>query len=89
MFLLGESARKDQNQLVVRRRARRVNPKNDNCHGGARTYHTPLGNGEERRECLERVLLNAVGTGGNEEGTQTIIAMQLGVTRPSKPKQKN
>jgi len=80
MFLLGESARKDQNQLVVRRRARRVNPKNDNCRGGD---HTPLGNGEERREWLERVLLNTVGTGGNEEG------MQLGVTRPSKPKQKN
>jgi len=25
----------------------------------------------------------------DEEGTQTIIAMQLGVTRPTKPKQKN
>ena len=27
------------------------------CCGGARTYHTPLGNVEERRECLKRVAL--------------------------------
>ena len=31
--------------------------KNYKVDGGARTYHTPLGNGEERRECLKRVAL--------------------------------
>ena len=81
--------RKRKGGARKRRNSKKTATKNNNCRGGARTYHTPLGNGEERRECLERVLLNAVGTGGNEEGTQTIIAMQLGVTHPSKPKQKN
>ena len=44
--------------------------KNNNCRGGARIVDTPLGNGEEQRECLKRALLN-VGTGGNEDGASS------------------
>ena len=32
--------------------------KNDNCLGGARVVHTPLGKGEERRECLKHAVFN-------------------------------
>jgi len=39
------------------RRKKKSKKRNDNCRGGARTYHTPLGIGEERRECLKRVAL--------------------------------
>ena len=78
--------RKEGSKPTRRKKKRQKSKsKNDNCRGGARIVDTPLGNGEEQRECLKRALLNAVGTGGNDEGTQTIIAMQLGVTRPSKP----
>jgi len=39
------------------RRKKKSKKRNNNCRGGTRTYHTSLGNGEERRECLKRVAL--------------------------------
>ena len=40
-----------------KKRSKKTATNNNNCCGGVRTYHTPLGNGEERRECLKRVAL--------------------------------
>ena len=51
MCLLAESAK------VVQETKEERNQQQQLCCGGARTYHTPLGNVEERRECLKRVAL--------------------------------
>ena len=50
--------RKGKKVRKYKRVKKKNKTKNDNCLGGARTYHTPLGNGEERRECFKRSLLN-------------------------------
>ena len=50
--------RKRKGGARKRRNSKKTATKNNNCRGGARTYHTPLGNGEERRECFKRALSN-------------------------------
>ena len=68
--LLGEAQEKSKPNRRKNKRHQKTATKNNNCLGGARIVDTPLGNGEEQRECLKRALLN-VGTGGNEDGASS------------------
>ena len=52
------AGRKRKGGTRNKKRSKKTATNNNNCRGGARIVDTPLGNGEEQRECLKRALLN-------------------------------
>jgi len=57
MLVGGKRKRGSKASRRKNKRRQKTATKNYKVDGGARVVHTPLGNGEVRRECLKRVAL--------------------------------